>query len=117
MSFVTRYWSWATPGAYYGMPWSNLFGWFVTGVLLMAVFELLRADAWVRRLPAGWMAGFWGANLLLPMGMNGAAGAWGAVVAAAAAAGIWVAGFAVAARAGGMRPAARATRAASAGMR
>jgi putative membrane protein len=38
MSFVTRYWSWATPGAYYGMPWSNLFGWFLTGVVLMGVY-------------------------------------------------------------------------------
>src|SRR4051794_13645020 len=29
MSFATKYWVWGEPGAYYGMPWLNLFGWYV----------------------------------------------------------------------------------------
>ena len=37
MSEVTRYWVWGEAGPYYGMPLMNLFGWYVTGVVLMAV--------------------------------------------------------------------------------
>lgn len=104
MSFVTRYWSWGESGAYFGMPWSNLFGWFLTGVLIMGVLELGRANAWVRRVPVGWMAGFWGANLLLPLGMNGAAGAWGAVLAPVTAVAVWMAGLATLTRGRTTRP-------------
>jgi uncharacterized membrane protein len=32
MSYATRYWIWGSTGAYYGMPWLNLFGWYVTGI-------------------------------------------------------------------------------------
>ena len=91
MSRATAYWVWAEPGAYYGMPWLNLFGWYVTGVALMAAFTLLRADGWIERLPLPWLLGFYGANLVLPLGMSAAAGLWGAVaatLAALAAAGI-----------------------------
>ena len=43
MSYATRYWIWGDEGPYYGMPWLNLFGWYVTGVVLMAVLSLLPA--------------------------------------------------------------------------
>jgi putative membrane protein len=85
MSLATKYWIWGTPGAYYGMPLLNLFGWFVTGVALMVVFALMRAETWVARLSPAWLVGYYGANLLLPVGMGVAAGMWGAVVATAAA--------------------------------
>jgi putative membrane protein len=85
MSLATKYWIWGTPGVYYGMPLLNLFGWFVTGVALMVVFVLMRADAWVAGLSPAWLVGYYGANLLLPVGMGVAAGMWGAVVATAAA--------------------------------
>jgi len=81
MSLVTKHWVWGTTGPYYGMPLLNLFGWFVTGVALMVVFAALRADRWVDPLPTSWMVGFYGANLLLPVGMSVAAGLWGVVVA------------------------------------
>lgn len=81
MSFATRYWVWGAEGPYYGMPWLNLFGWYVTGLALMGALALLRADAWVARLPVAWLGAFYGANLLLPLGMNAAAGLWGAVLA------------------------------------
>lgn len=81
MSHATSYWVWGTPGAYYGMPWLNLFGWYVTGLALMGALARLRADDWVALLPVRWLAGFYGANLLLPLGMNAAAGLWGAVLA------------------------------------
>lgn len=81
MSYATRYWVWGESGAYYGMPWLNLLGWYVTGLALMGALALLRAEPWVARLPLRWLTGFYGANLLLPLGMSAAAGLWGAVVA------------------------------------
>jgi uncharacterized membrane protein len=83
MSFATRYWTWGESGPYYGMPWLNLFGWYVTGVALMAVLAWRRAGEWTARIGDGWWAGFYGANLLLPVGMCVAAGLWGAVAATA----------------------------------
>jgi putative membrane protein len=85
MSRATAYWIWAEPGAYYGMPWLNLFGWYVTGVALMAAFAIMGSDRWIAALPHGWLTAFYGANLLLPLGMSAAAGLWGAVAATAAA--------------------------------
>jgi uncharacterized membrane protein len=79
MSFATPYWAWEATGPYYGMPWLNLFGWYVTGLALMAALHALRADRWIRGLPLGWLAGFYLLNLLLPLGMNLAAGLWLAV--------------------------------------
>src|SRR5690349_164160 len=81
MSFVTKYWVWSGEGQYYGMPLLNLLGWFVTGVLIMLAFDALRAVRWTRWLPTRWLVAFYGANLLLPVGMNMAVGLWGAVVA------------------------------------
>ena len=81
MSHATAYWVWGEPGAYYGMPWLNLFGWYVTGVVLMAALGVLRADGWVRSLSLRWLGAFYAANLLLPLGMSVAAGLWGAVLA------------------------------------
>lgn len=37
MSKITSYWIWMRPGDYYGMPWTNLLGWVVTGILLFTV--------------------------------------------------------------------------------
>jgi len=85
MSLATKYWIWGTAGPYYGMPLLNLFGWFVTGVVLMGVFVVMRADSWIAELSPAWLIGYYGANLLLPVGMGVAAGMWGAVVATAAA--------------------------------
>ena len=85
MSLATKYWIWGTAGPYYGMPLLNLFGWFVTGVVLMGVFVVMRADSWIAELSPAWLIGYYGANLLLPVGMSVAAGMWGAVVATAAA--------------------------------
>ena len=86
MSHATAYWVWGEPGAYYGMPWLNLFGWYVTGVALMGALAALRSDGWVKRLSLRWLGAFYAANLLLPLGMSVAAGLWGAVLATGAAA-------------------------------
>jgi putative membrane protein len=81
MSVATKYWIWGTTGPYYGMPVLNLVGWFATGVAIMVVFALLGADTWIDKLPTRWLMGFYGANLLLPVGMSAAAGMWGVLVA------------------------------------
>ena len=39
MSKVTSYWIWGETGSYYGMPWSNLFGWAVTGLVLFVILH------------------------------------------------------------------------------
>jgi len=85
MSHATRYWEWGTDGPYYGMPLLNLFGWYATGVALMGALAALRADGWIARLPARWLAGFYAANLLLPLGMIVARGLWPAALATLAA--------------------------------
>ncbi|HET7231049.1 MAG TPA: carotenoid biosynthesis protein [Longimicrobium sp.] len=87
MSHATRYWEWGTAGPYYGMPLLNLFGWYVTGLALMGALAALRSDAWVQRLPARWLAGFYAANLLLPVGMILARGLWPAALVTLAALG------------------------------
>jgi uncharacterized membrane protein len=81
MSYATRYWLWGESGPYYGMPWLNLFGWYVTGVALAAVLAWRGAEQWTSRISPGWWLAFYGANLLLPLGMCAAAGLWGAVLA------------------------------------
>lgn len=85
MSRATAYWVWGEAGEYYGMPWLNLFGWYVTGLALMGALAMLRADQWIGRLPLLWLLAYYGANLLLPLGMSAAAGLWGAVAATLAA--------------------------------
>lgn len=80
MSYATPYWQWGETGPYYGMPWMNLVGWYVTGVVLMAVFAGLRAERWTRRIAPRWWGGYYGANLLMPLGMCVVAGLWLAVV-------------------------------------
>jgi uncharacterized membrane protein len=87
MSHATAYWVWGAPGPYYGMPLLNLFGWYVTGVALMAALAAARADAWIARLPVRWLAGFYLVNLLLPVGMILAKGLWPAALVTVAALG------------------------------
>jgi len=85
MSLVTRYWVWGVNGPYYGMPVFNLVGWYLTGLALMTALCALRADRWIASLPLSWLVAFYGANLLLPIGMSAAAGLSGAVAATTAA--------------------------------
>jgi uncharacterized membrane protein len=87
MSHATAYWVWGAPGPYYGMPLLNLVGWYVTGLALMAALAAVRADGWAGRLPFGWVAGFYAANLLLPLGMILARGLWPAALVTLAALG------------------------------
>ncbi len=76
MSYLTPYWQWGETGAYYGMPWINLFGWLVTGIVLMSALYALKADNWMPRLSASWVVKYYLLVLMLPMVMVLAAGLW-----------------------------------------
>lgn len=44
MSKVTSYWVWGEAGSYYDMPWSNLVGWGVTGLVLFIILNKVTPD-------------------------------------------------------------------------
>ncbi len=81
MSFLTPYWRWEDAGPYYGMPWLNLVGWFVTGLGLTGILALTEERAGFSQLPVRWMAAFYGVVVALPLGMLAVAGEWLGVVA------------------------------------
>jgi putative membrane protein len=65
MSKVTSYWIWGETGSYYGMPWMNLFGWGVTGLVLFVILHKLAPT------PHGsvpFAAAVYGVNFALPLG-------------------------------------------------
>jgi putative membrane protein len=76
MSHSTPFWVWEQPGSYYGMPALNIFGWAVTGFVIMGAFELLLGALQASRLPLGFMMGLYAVNLILSLGLLAAAGAW-----------------------------------------
>jgi putative membrane protein len=78
MSKVTSYWVWGETGSYYGMPWSNLFGWGVTGLLL---FVILNKVAPKPRSTVRFALWVYLVNFSLPMGFCILNGYWVAVVA------------------------------------
>jgi uncharacterized membrane protein len=38
MSFATKHWVWHVVGPFYGMPWSNWFGWWLTGTIIARLY-------------------------------------------------------------------------------
>jgi putative membrane protein len=83
MSFLTSYWRWQAPGRYYGMPWTNLVGWYAVGLVIIAALDALAARVRFELLDARWSAAYYGVVLLMPVGMIVAAGLWPAVAATA----------------------------------
>ncbi|MEM8485106.1 MAG: carotenoid biosynthesis protein [Bacteroidota bacterium] len=79
MSYLTPYWQWGETGTYYGMPWINLAGWLLTGIVLMAALYLLKVDNWISRLSASWMVKYYLLVLMMPMVMVVVAGLWWSV--------------------------------------
>lgn len=65
MSKVTSYWIWGESGDYYGMPWSNLFGWGVTGLVL---FIMLHKIAPTPRSSVRFAVSVYVVNFALPLG-------------------------------------------------
>lgn len=88
MSYLTTYWNWGESGPFYGMPWINLFGWYVTGIVLMATLHLLKAEKWIESVSFKWMAAYYGLVFLMPLLMVVVGGLWWALVATLVALGI-----------------------------
>jgi putative membrane protein len=65
MSKVTSYWVWGEAGSYYGMPWSNLFGWGVTGLVLFIILDRVTPAPQSSLRFALWV---YAVNFLLPLG-------------------------------------------------
>jgi uncharacterized membrane protein len=65
MSRVTSYWIWGAAGSYYGMPWMNLVGWGVTGLVLLSVTQRL---APAPHSGVGFAAWVYVVNFALPFG-------------------------------------------------
>ncbi len=80
MSYLVPYWSWKVKGAFYGMPLQNWFGWYVTGLVLMAAMSALRSERWVANLSLPWLGAFYAINWFVPFGMLVAAGLWWGVL-------------------------------------
>jgi putative membrane protein len=78
MSKVTSYWVWGETGSYYGMPWSNLFGWGLTGLVLYFILYKAAPE------PVGnlrFAVAVYAANYVLPLGFCMLNGYWIAVIA------------------------------------
>jgi len=88
MSFLTPYWRWADVGPYYGMPWVNLLGWYVTGLVIMSILDAVGVRLGLSTLPVRWMLAYYGLVLLMPLGMVAAAGLWPAVLTSLAGVGV-----------------------------
>lgn len=76
MSKMTSYWIWMRPGDYYGMPWTNLLGWAVTG---LALFAVLLKSAPEPRGSTGFATLVFVINMALPYGFCVLQGYWLAV--------------------------------------
>ena len=78
MSRVTSYWIWGEKGSYYGMPWTNLAGWAITGFILLAMLRKLAPE------PKGdlrFSVLVYFVNFVLPLGFCVLNGYWIAVFA------------------------------------
>lgn len=82
MSYLTTYWVWSSPGAYYGMPLVNLLGWFITSVLIMLVLDRSVIARRRTELAPRAMLVLFVATLIVPIGMVAAAGLWVATIVA-----------------------------------
>ncbi len=78
MSRVTSYWVWGEEGSYYGMPWSNLAGWAITGLVLLALLDRLAPEPRSGVKFAIWV---YIVNFSLPLGFCILNGYWVAVAA------------------------------------
>ena len=89
MSKVTSYWVWGDVGQYYGMPWSNLAGWAITGLVLLALLHRLTPRPQSRFGFSTWV---YLVNFSLPLGFCLLNRYWLAVFASVATAAIaWIA--------------------------
>ncbi len=85
MSKVTSYWIWGEKGSYYGMPWSNLLGWALTGFVLLAILDKLVPQP---KSDGRFSWGVYLVNFFLPLGFCAMNGYWIPVFAGIGTAGV-----------------------------
>lgn len=85
MSKITSYWVWGEAGNYYGMPWMNLVGWGLTGLILFVIMNQLTPDPTSSARFSIWA---YIVNVALPLGFCILNGYWLAVLAGFASTGI-----------------------------
>jgi uncharacterized membrane protein len=85
MSKVTSYWVWGEAGDYYGMPWTNLVGWGVTGLILFIIMHEATPDPLTSARFSVWA---YVVNVALPLGFCILNGYWFAVLAGSASTGM-----------------------------
>lgn len=79
MSYLAPFWVWDNLGTYYGMPFLNLVGWFVTGLVLMFVLDRPFSQGWMTemtKISSRFLVSLYLVNLALPFGMCIAASLW-----------------------------------------
>lgn len=69
MSTINGFWNWSTNGAWYGVPVSNLIGWYLSGLLFAAILEAFRTERIARRADLRWLAGFLALLAATPVAM------------------------------------------------
>ena len=74
MSFLVPYWLWGQAGSFYGMPFINLAGWFVTGFVLSAALSHFRTAEAVDHVSNKTLLTYYVIVYALPAGMLVAAG-------------------------------------------
>ena len=85
MSRITSYWVWGDKGNYYGMPWSNLVGWGITGFLLLTILRKLAPRP---KSDSRFSFVVYLVNFFLPLGFCVLNGYWFAVFAGLGAVGV-----------------------------
>jgi 15-cis-phytoene synthase len=86
MSRLNDFWSWKTEGAWFGVPLSNLAGWYLSGLAFAAILEGSAVWKRVLREDGNWLKVFLVLFAALPVAMDVAGGMWVAALATAAAA-------------------------------
>lgn len=77
MTFGFPVWQWHVDGFFYGMPFVNLVGWFVTSLAIASTYELFGGG--IRPRSESWTVRLWLTSAALPLGISLVRGMWVAV--------------------------------------
>jgi len=81
MSTINGFWTWARDGAWYGVPVSNLVGWYLSGLVFAAILEAFRTERIARSSDLRWLAGFLALQAATPVAMVATEGMLSAAIA------------------------------------
>ena len=80
MSYTASYWTWSTPGAFFGMPIFNPIGWMITGATIIFAMDLLKTHQWISKVPLKHQLFVYILNAFLPFAMLLVSGVWEAAL-------------------------------------